>query len=127
MENYLYGCISENIYAGFTSYQKVLFNIILTTFSLTINSRGLSEPSQNGIGEIIDELPDGVILKQTILVNNVPLDIPFWIVDGFQNTDHGFYTDSEFERSSLIKVSYCKVVVLVASNEIEVTCSINNP
>ena len=72
---------------------------------MIVHSRGLSEPGENEIGEIVTDLPDGIIVQETVTINNVPLDMPFWLVDGFQSTDYSFFTDSEFERSSVIKVS----------------------
>ena len=73
---------------------------------MTIHSRGLTEHvGQNEIGEIVTDLPDGIVVQETMNINNVPLDMPFWLVDGFQNADYTFFTDSEFERSSVVKVS----------------------
>lgn len=69
-----------------------------------VHSQGMSESDRNEVGEIVTDLPDGVILKKTMSINNVPLDIPFWLVDGFQGTDYGFFTDSMFERTSVMKV-----------------------
>lgn len=69
-----------------------------------VHSRGMNESNQNGVGEIVTDLPDGIVLEKTTSINNVPLDMPFWLVDSFQNTDYGFFTDSVFERTSVMKV-----------------------
>lgn len=69
-----------------------------------IHSRGFGTPSQNDLGETVTYLPDGVIVKEKMTINNVPLDMPFWLVDGFRSQDYSFITDSEFERFSVMKV-----------------------
>jgi hypothetical protein len=62
------------------------------------------QAGQYEIGEIVTELPDGIAVQETFTINNVPLDMPFWLVDGFRNADYSFFTDSEFERTSVVKV-----------------------
>ncbi|XP_028396204.1 uncharacterized protein LOC114520176 [Dendronephthya gigantea] len=72
--------------------------------SLIIHSRGFGMQDQKDLGDTVTDLPNGVVVKEKIVINNVPLDMPFWLVNGFQNTDYSFLTDSEFKRFSVIKV-----------------------
>ena len=96
--------VSRIINKTTTPYTWCCYLFAFLTFSLMVHSRGMSESDHNEVGEIVTDLPDGIILKKTMSINNVPLDIPFWLVDGFQGTDYGFFTDSMFERTSVMKV-----------------------
>ena len=69
-----------------------------------VHSRGMSTSDQNEVGEVVTDLPDEINLKKTMSIDNVPLNMPFWLVNGFDSTDYGFFTDSMFERTSVIKV-----------------------
>lgn len=72
----------------------------------------MSASDHNEVGEVVTDLPDGVNLEKTMSIDNVPLNMPFWLVSGFESRDYGFLTDSMFERTSVIKVGNSIAVLI---------------
>ena len=72
--------------------------------SLRIHSRGFSDSDENKIGATIHELPVGISIDDNILINNLALAMPFWLTKSFHKSDYALFTDSEFDRFSIVKV-----------------------